>query len=149
MSIRGEILNNLEAMLNGITTLNGYAMDIGSVQRRAFSQDEIDRGRSPAVAIVDNGIERSLGYVGTNQRMKAVITIDGLVRAGSNSPTAANVSEYFNTFIADVRKCVYASDLGSNVIYQRLGELRAFVAETAIAFEYDLEILYYYPEASP
>jgi hypothetical protein len=149
MSTRNTILSNLETALLGITVAAGYNTDIAAVYRHAMSQNELDSSVCPAVSIVDDGAERPEGNVGANWWVTATITLEGVVRHSSNSPTGAELSEMFNDFLADVRKCIHATDLGANVLYARPGELRAITGDAVIYFQYQLEILYYYSEDTP
>lgn len=143
MSVRETILDNLEDALKGIKTSAGYNCDIGTVTREASSSIDFDSSRSPAIMIVDDGGEIREAPISTDQRVTATISLEGFVRSN------ADLSEKFNDLLADIRKCIHAASLGDNVIYQRFGNLETFTGEDRILFVQELEILYYYSEASP
>jgi hypothetical protein len=144
MSIRGDILNALQDALLEISTANGYANNIGTVERRAFGKNDKDRSQSPMIFILDSGYDIPSGVVGVNQRSKMSVTLNGLVKHESISPDAADMSDRFNTFLADVRRCLNSANLGAQVSYCRPGEVRALTDNDEIAFDQDIEILYYY-----
>lgn len=143
MSVRETILVKLEAALKTIKKGAGYSYDIGSVTREASSSVDFDSSKSPAIAIVDDGGETPEMPVNTSRRVIARISLEGYIRGSSG------LSTIFNDFHADVRKSIHAADLGSNVIYHRLAGLETFTGEDRIFFVQEIEILYYYPEASP
>jgi len=94
-------------------------------------------------------MEKPESKVGTNWRVPMTITLQGLVRHGSNSARADELSDLYSALLADIRKAIHAADLGTYCIYARPGETRAFTGENLIVFTTDVEILYYYPETNP
>ena len=143
MSVRETIISNLETALKTITVDAGYTYDVGYVTRNATGLAEIDASRIPALIILDDGEELPEANIGTSRRATAKITIGGLIKG------LGEISTYYNDFLADLRKCFLAANLGANVIYQRLGFLRTETGDGIIAFAQEIEILYYYPEANP
>jgi len=148
MSVRADILFNLATALKGISIDNGYSTDIAEVYPRPFTAEEIKNSPSPAISIID-GPEEQAGNVAAYRRIRSGILLEGIIRQGPTSPGGPTLSEDYNMFIADLRECLHAANLGDNVIYHRLLDLTPVFAETWAYFTYTLQIVYYYPEASP
>ena len=148
MSVRSDILANLAAALRGISIDNGYSVDVAEVYPRPFTAEEIKNCPSPAISIID-GPEEQAGNVTSFRRIRSGILLEGIVRQGPTSPNGPSLSDNYNTFVADLRACLHAANLGDNVIYHRLMDIVPIFGETMVYFTYTLQVVYYYPEASP
>lgn len=143
MSIRNTILANVETELKKISKAAGYNTDQGNISRNAFSLGTLSESSTPALWIDDSGEEKLYLPIGTNHRRMMPITLRGQVIR------TEFLSEVFNDFIADIEKVLYAANLGANVIDWDFGPLRKDTAPKDILFEYEIEIDYYFSEASP
>lgn len=143
MSVRENILSSLQAALEGISVINGYNYDVAYVTRSSTGLADIDLSKVPALMILDDGEELPESNIYTDRRATAKFFIVGVIKSQSA------ISTYFNNFLADVRKCFLAASLGSYIIYQRLGGLTVQTGDGVIVFAQQIEILYYYPEATP
>ena len=144
MSVRSEILGNLQTALQGITIENGYSSDIGLVSRRSFSKDEIDQSKCPALAIDESGQDSPAGKCGIYFRNKMVIALEGYIMSSASSFESGDLSDEFNEFVENVRSCISTADLGSHALYCRSGELKVYTGDNEMAFILDLEIMYFY-----
>lgn len=143
MSIRNDLLVNLQTALEAITEANGYNTDIKTVTRDATAFGTLQESHTPAIWIPAGGSESRLTPVGTNQRRMMVTPLMGRVEKKQN------VTVLYESFLADLRKCLHAADLGTYFIDLKIVGLEEEIAESAIVFIQEIEIRYYYPEASP
>lgn len=143
MSVRNDILDNLKTALETISGFNGYNTDIKTVTRDATAFGTLQESMTPALWIPAGGSETRLTPSGTNQRRLAVMPLKGRVMRGQT------VEILYESFLADIRKCLHAADLGTYFIDLNLGNLDEAIGEGIIEFTYDVEIRYYYPEATP
>lgn len=143
MSVRNDLLDNLKTALEAITETNGYNTDIKTVTRDATAFGTLQESHTPAIWIPAGGSETRLTPVGTNQRRSAVIPLKGAV------DQKQNVAILYESFLADLRKCLHAVDLGTYFIDLKIDALSEEIGESFVVFTQDIEIRYYYPEASP
>lgn len=141
MSVKETIFANLENALKQITKSNGYSQT-ATVTRKAVGIKHFRDDQLPLLKISSSDEETPETSVGSNQRSTMNAIILGTIK-GNDIAAAAN------DFQADVRKCLHAADLGSNVIYKRIRGGSSEEGEGIVIFAEILEILYYYPEASP
>lgn len=143
MSVRNGLLDNLKTALEAITKTNGYNTDIKTVTRDATAFGTLQESHTPAIWIPAGGSETRLIPVGTNQRRSMVINLQGKV------DKKESVTILYESFLADLRKCLHAVDLGTYFIDLKIDLLSEDIGESVVAFAQDVEIRYYYPEASP
>ncbi len=143
MSVRNDLLDNLKTALEAITETNGYNTDIKTVTRDATAFGTLQESHTPAIWIPAMGPETRLAPVGTNQRRSAVTTLKGKV------DKKESVSILYESFLADIRKCLHAADLGTYFIDLKIDSLSEDIGESVVDFAQDVEIRYYYPEGSP
>ncbi len=148
MSSRSTIIDNLETTLRSIQTDSDYLSQVKYVSRMSLDPAAIDRSKSPALAINEGGIEERIIPVGTKQRRRMIIGIEGIIRTAGPGK-GSEQSEKLNNLKDDIEKAIASANLGANVIYHRLGEERSLVGEDLILLTYELIILYYYEESNP
>lgn len=144
-SVRNTIIDNIQTALETIKESGGFNTTVRRVTREVnvgLRGTWIDSDM-PGIFINDTLPEIRLTPVGTDQRRTMVIMLEGAVSKPSG------LSNHFNEFVADIRKVLHATDLGTNVITFHLTELDPSQGTTGIEFDQLLEITYYYPEASP
>lgn len=142
MSVRGEILDNLETALGTILVMNGYETDVKSVYREATSMTEIDPSTAPALLIDNDPVENREPSCQGYERMRMTIQIDGFI------VTSGNLPESYNAFVVDLRNCLLTANLGTNVIYSHFGEFRSLTGDNQAFFTQEFIVVYYYGTAS-
>lgn len=146
MSIRGDILDNMESALQTLTTSNAYPIQISTVLRFNENWSEIAAHDSPLLAIEDTGIDILDVWDDAAYRFRWTVTLVGVV----NSQTSDDVQAEMNSVIADVKQLIDSSpDLGDNVLRWR------FVQGTQIGYDeqnslgialMETELIYYVEE---
>jgi hypothetical protein len=143
MSIKEDILVNLQMALESILTDNGYSTSVRRVTRDAVAMADLTDDKLPMLQIADTDNELQERPISTNQRVTLTPSINGFLKA------SANLSTLSTNFQADLKKCLHAADLGASVMYVALKELGSLIGDDIIFFSQKIEILYYYPEANP
>jgi len=154
MSVRGDILINLQTALAEIKTANGYNTDIGSddkgpiVYLRPFTAKEVNDKNlaTPALSIVD-GPDTYRGTIDNYDFDLITINLDAIIRESCITDKNISLTEYYNLFISDIRKCVKAVDLGIYFNYIRLGDIAPIIDEDVIYITIPCKILYHHSES--
>lgn len=99
-SIREKILQSVQTQLTAITTANGYAVQVVTVERvrRGFSVDEV-----PAIGIWEAGETSENDY--NDSRNTLSINTEFVADA-----TTTNRSVYANTLLAELKQAILAAD---------------------------------------
>lgn len=114
-SIRELILKNIKTTLEGVTTGNGYANTIASVQR--FRQDGQDVSSVPSIMIIegDDTIEQEGPQAGAYSLVTRTLSVGlAIVHRQDLATATVTASEAMNSLIADIQKAMQVS-------YQRGG----------------------------
>lgn len=131
MSIRANILDNLETALNNIKESSSYELPIAEIGRFPVNPNDLQNHRFPYVSIVDAGEESLTVRDATHYQF---LMMTPLV-ADVQTSTEGDLSESLNKLISDLKKFVDSNpSLGSNVLKFRLVGLESTVWKTSAGY---------------
>lgn len=147
MSIRDNIINNIESTLASITLANGYNNDIGFVTRESEDFERFSTNDYPFAIIQWNNDEKETSGA-TNQVVLSELTvvIQGGIYATSGRETA------LNNFLEDIEKALCNDGArGNNAIYTLPVSIEVFDTpkENVIVFNFTFLVEYQYIYGSP
>lgn len=147
MSIREDIINNIESTLAGITVAGGYNNNIGVVTRESERFEHYSTSEYPIALIVwDSETKEGMDAAYNTVESDLVIIIRGAVYATSAIETA------LNNFIEDIEKVLAVDTTRNNkaeftapmAIEVHLGD-----REHTLVFDFVFMIRYYYVYGNP
>ncbi len=142
-NIRNTIINNLVTQLKTIKTSAGFFNNVKLVTRDDQNYANWNSSQLPGIYVYNNLPEEFIDITAGNDRRKLSI------RLFCNTEHPKRKIEGGNEFIADVRKALHSADLGTNFLFLRLMDLDSLITDRRFEFAQDVEIYYYYTEATP
>jgi len=147
MSVRENILNNIESTLASISIANGYNNDIGFVTRESENFEQFETTDYPfAIISWSTDDKETTGVPGQNVVSDLEVIIQGGIYATSSRETA------LNNFLDDIETALCADGTrGDNAWYTLPVGIEVFMTpkENVIVFNYKFLIRYHYVYGNP
>lgn len=114
MTIRGEIIDNLAARLENITTANGYSTNVVKVHHDIVPMSlELDESEVPAIFVMEgpDDVRQQHGCILGQWEVDLA-----LVHLGEKT------NNDMNRFVRDVYKCIFANSATAEVVHAVKGD---------------------------